>query len=159
MRACGRRFRRDSESRACAGSRVRFLEERRRGERGAWAPPRPRRAPRRPAGQLRVSESRRTPARVLSFVRAVLRGRRGCEGVGGRRRQPISAARRREAARSRCGFKNTTRLLALAAPSQRLRSRREAGSRSRSFWTLSGHGAMVMAAMVELNERLAFSSV
>ena len=103
--------------------------------------------------------SRGARRRVLSFVRAVFRGPGGCECVGGRRRQRSSAARRREAARSRRAFKNTTGLFALAAASPRLRSRREAASRSRASWTLSAHGATMAAIVYDELKRLAFPAL
>ena len=53
-------------------------------------------------------------------------------------------------------FSNVFGLLALAAASPRLRSRREAGSRSRASWTLSAHGATMAAIVYELYKRLAF---
>ena len=103
-----------------------------------------------------VSESRRVRQSVCWCVCAVLRGPRGREAWvwAAAAARPGRALPRSRG--SRCAFKNTRRLLALAAPSPRLRSRREAASRSRAFWTLSGHGATMAAIVYELFKRLAF---
>ena len=83
----------DSELRGVCRAWVRPLVVVRVAGTAAAAGPRRPRAAAAGRRQLRVSESRRAPARVLSSVRAVLRGPRGCECVGGRRRQRGWAAR------------------------------------------------------------------